>query len=221
MASSASNGGNCSRADPIYRINAGGPELVGSPAWAADTDSDPSPFSNFDPGEITSGGFGVASPIDLSHSTIPPGTPEAVFQTQRFDKPNQPNLEWDFPVTPGEYEVRLYFSEIFAGGFQVGFRRFDVEIEGALLLDDYDVFAAAGANAGIVESFVVSSDENLDINFWRTGANNPIVMGIEVLPAPVGSVTLGVSASSIDFGNVLVENDFPATSHASPRGRLR
>lgn len=32
------------RAETVYRVNAGGPELAGTPAWTADTSSSPSPL---------------------------------------------------------------------------------------------------------------------------------------------------------------------------------
>ncbi len=163
----------------VYRINAGGPAIAGSPAWGADTGASPSNFNN-----STTGGNSATSvtsvSVNASHPSIPAGTPAAIFQTERFDKPAGANLLWDFPVTPGQYEVRLYFAETFPGTQAAGARVFDVLLEGAVMLKDYDIFAEVGPNAGVVKSFVVSSDEKLDIGFLRV-KENPSVKAIEIL----------------------------------------
>jgi hypothetical protein len=90
-------------------------------------------------------------------------------------------MRWDFPVDPGEYEVRLYFAEIYGGTMRVGARVFDVTVEGQLVLDDYDIYADAGAgNRGVMQSFVVTSDASLGIEFAHV-VENPAVSGIEIL----------------------------------------
>ncbi len=91
-------------------------------------------------------------------------------------------MAWDFPVTGGgSYEVRLYFAETYSGAMKVGGRRFDVLIEGALVLDDFDVFATAGrGNRGVMRSFTITGDGNVDLDF-RHVVENPLVNGIEIL----------------------------------------
>jgi hypothetical protein len=160
----------------VYRVNAGGSQLSGTPAWGADTTAHPSPFYTTDSNKVSS----TANAINLSHSSIPAGTPESLFKTDRWDPASGNPMSWDFPVTPGEYEVRLYFAEIWSGGQAVGKRLFDVSIEGVQVLDNYDVFATVGGFAGVVESFIVSSDSNLDINFAHV-TDNPAIKGIEIL----------------------------------------
>ena len=56
-----------------YRVNAGGSQLSGSPVWAADTQANPSPLH-------TTGGevYTNSHAIDLSHESIPAGTPQAI-----------------------------------------------------------------------------------------------------------------------------------------------
>jgi hypothetical protein len=186
-----------------FRVNAGGPAVVGTPDWSADTAVAPSSYSN-----ATTGGNSatttVSSTIDMTHPSLPVGTPMSIFQTERFDKPTGANLEWNFHVTAGQYEVRLYFAETYAAAFAAGARVFDVALEGAVALDDYDVFADVGSLKGVMKSFIVSSDSNLDVDFLR-GAQNPAVKAIEILalpPAPGG--TLNSSATAINFGSVVV-----------------
>ena len=74
----------------------------------------------------------------------------------------------------------MYFAEIYSGAWTVGKRRFDVLVEGSLVLDDYDVFAAAGANRGIMRAFTVTSDSALDVDF-RQVAENPALKAIEIV----------------------------------------
>ncbi|MNC95942.1 Di-glucose binding within endoplasmic reticulum [compost metagenome] len=57
---------------------------------------------------------------------------------------------------------------------------FDVSIEGQLMLDNYDIFADVGANAGVVKSFVVTIDSNLDIDFAHV-VQNPTIRAIQIL----------------------------------------
>ncbi|HEY3395578.1 MAG TPA: malectin domain-containing carbohydrate-binding protein, partial [Lacipirellulaceae bacterium] len=188
--------------DVLFRVNAGGPQLAADPIWEADTAASPSPYSNALSGNSATNSTSAA--INMSHASIPAGTPMALFQTERFDKPGLPNLEWNFPVSPGEYEVRLYFAETWSGAFATGIRIFDVNIEGVKVLDNYDIFADAGALTGVVKSFIVTSDANIDIDFLRD-TQNPIIKGIEILTSgdeQLGS--LAASSSSLDFGTVVI-----------------
>ncbi|MCA9189929.1 MAG: hypothetical protein KDA99_30100, partial [Planctomycetales bacterium] len=156
--------------DPVvYRINAGGAELAGDAMWSEDSILNPLPFH----GEALR--FSTTSAIDVSHPSIPAGTPMEMFQTQRY---KQPLMQWDLPVEPGTYEVRLYIAELFydAPGQTV----FDVSIEGTVVLNDYDLLAEVGKNVGIMKRFVVTSDANLDIDFV-TVVHDPIINGIEVI----------------------------------------
>jgi hypothetical protein len=158
----------------VYRVNAGGIALAGTPPWSVDTAANPSPLHN-----TGTKVYGNGHTIVLTHSSIPVGTPEAVFQSERY-APNGGLLSWDFAVAAGEYEVRMYFAEIWTGTQAVGARMFDVSIEGVQVLDDYDVFATVGSYAGVVESFIVTSDGNLDIDL--TGVvQNPSIKGIEII----------------------------------------
>jgi hypothetical protein len=186
----------------FYRIDAGGPQLAGTPVWAADTATAPSNLSN----ATTTGNsatFSTTATIDMSDPSVPAGTPMALFQTERYDKPAGTNLIWDFPVTPGQYLVRLYFAEDYSGDFATGARVFDVAIEGQTVLSHYDAFADVGSLKGVVKSFIVTSDSDLNITFLRE-VQNPSVKGIEILSAPAATSPLVASATNFDFGNVLI-----------------
>jgi hypothetical protein len=185
----------------MYRVNAGGGALAGG--WAADTKSAPSPHSNVSAAksDVTS----VTTGINTSHASVPVGTPAALFQTERWDQTTGTDMQWDFAVTAGTYEVRLYFAETYSKAQKIGGRVFDVMIEGVTVLDNFDVFAEVGKNKGLVKSFMVSADSNIDIDFLR-GVQNPSVKGIEIIKvnAATEANVLDVNATSHDFGSLTV-----------------
>jgi Malectin domain/Kelch motif/Abnormal spindle-like microcephaly-assoc'd, ASPM-SPD-2-Hydin len=184
----------------LYRVDSGGPGVATSPAWEADTTSQPSPYVNAAATGNTT--FSTSSEIDMTDPSVPPGTPMAVFQTERWDESGGSEMSWDFPVAPGTYEVRLYFAEIWSGAQSPGARLFDVAIEGTKVLDDYDVYADVGANKGVVKTSTAPSDSNLDIDFTHV-LQNPAIKAIEILRVDSPG-TLGALPQSVDFGNVAV-----------------
>jgi PA14 domain/Bacterial Ig-like domain/Malectin domain/Abnormal spindle-like microcephaly-assoc'd, ASPM-SPD-2-Hydin/Glucose / Sorbosone dehydrogenase len=185
----------------VHRVNAGGTSLTGSPAWSGDTSAAPSQYVNAAATGNTT--FSTTSAIDLSHPSIPAGTPAALFQTERWDAAAAPELEWNFPVTAGSYLVRLYLAEIYSGTQSVGARVFDVSIEGKLVLDNYDIFAEVGANKGVVKSFTVASDANLDLDFGHV-VENPALKAIEIVTSGPSPNQLGATPAAADFGAVAV-----------------
>jgi len=133
--------------------------------------------SNFNTGST----FSTGAAIDVSDGSIPSGTPSGIFKTTRFDFNGGPELQYAFPTGVGEFEVTLFFAEIYSPVFRTGGRVFDVSIEGVLELDDFDVFAQAGAgNKGIARTFTVTSDGTLNIDFGHV-VENPMVMGIQIV----------------------------------------
>jgi N-acetylneuraminic acid mutarotase len=187
-------------ATAVYRINAGGPQLSGSPVWAADTETAPSPYGNAtDTGNNT---FSTTQTINVSDPSVPSDMPMALFQTERWDPETAPEMQWHFPVTPGSYEVRLGFAEIYSGAQSVGARVFDVSIEGNVVLDNYDIFQNVGGYKAVVKSFVVSSDATLDVDFGHV-VENPAVKSIEIVPNARPN-ELAASPTSLAFGTTTV-----------------
>ncbi|MGH2756050.1 MAG: malectin domain-containing carbohydrate-binding protein [Actinomycetota bacterium] len=162
----------------VYRVNAGGSAVAG---WTADTTSSPSRHVNAAAtGNRT---YRTWAAIDLSHPSLPDGIPGALFQDERWDPKGGADMQWTFAVTPGTYEVRLYFAEIYSGAQKVGARLFDVSVEGDVVLDNYDVFAEVGANAGVMKSIVTTTDANIDIKFGPHVVENPMIKAIEIVTA--------------------------------------
>ena len=119
------------------RVNAGGGAYVDSAgqSWVADT------------------GFNTASAAVYPSTTAIAGTNDpALYRSERWDPGSAPELTYAFTVPNGSYQVRLHFAENYSGAFGVGRRVFDVQVEGALAIDDLDIYAAAGARAALVRT---------------------------------------------------------------------
>ncbi len=167
-------------AQVLYRINAGGPALPGTPVWDADSAAAPSPRSNV----ATTGTNATATwtdPVDLTDPSVPAGTPQALFQSERNGPPGTPDLAYSFPVPAGTpVEVRLYVAEMYQPDFAAGARVFDVRVDGALARDDLDVFSEVGARKALVVTLPAVSDGAVDVSFG-TVAQDVSVKGLELL----------------------------------------
>jgi Cep192 domain 4/Malectin domain len=185
----------------LYRVNAGGPavaDAAGAPAWSEDSTARPSPYAN-----VTAAGNQVATqttPVDMSHPSLPPGTPEALFRSQRWDPTAAPNLAYAFPVPNGvPVEVRVYLAERNAPQQVVGGRVFDVTVDGAIAFRDVDVFARVGADRGLMLAAPAVSDGVVDVSFVP-GVDNPSVNAIEVVTtATAVPPVLAASPSNLAF----------------------
>ena len=188
----------------LYRVNTGGPQLASAdgstPDWSEDTDINPSSF------RIGSGGSNVstlADAIDLSDPSLPSSAPEALFQSERWDPIQEPEMQWEFPVDPGsEVEVRLYFAETFPLFIDAsGKRVFDVSVEGVVptAFDDIDPFQIGGGEyAGFMLSHTVTVNDNgVSLEFLH-GIENPALKGIEIIfnDDPVGTNDVSIVTAS-------------------------
>jgi beta-glucanase (GH16 family) len=133
--------------------------------------------------------------IDASKVTNP--APQGVYRTERWAPTTYtiPNL------TPGaSYTVRLHFAETaFAAAGQRGF---NVAINGAPVLTNFDIFAAAGGEfIANVQQFTTTADSSGTITIaFTAGTNgaphkNPSIRGIEIIPAGSGSQDFAISAT--------------------------
>jgi len=146
------------------RVNCGGPNYTDTKGqiWPADT------------GYNT----GVAS----TNSVVATGTSDpALYQSNRYVSGSTP-LIYRFAVTNGAYRVNLLFSENYSGLQSVGARVFNVQLNGTLVLRNFDIFATVGANPAVVESFNTNvTSGQLAIEFDRL-VQNPKINTIEILP---------------------------------------
>ncbi|WP_155368184.1 malectin domain-containing carbohydrate-binding protein [Catellatospora vulcania] len=170
----------------LYRINAGGSAVAasdGGPDWAAD-DSGPSAYHN---NVSNTAGYGTVPSVD---STVPAGTPAALYSSERWDSGGAPEMSWQFPVPVGtEVEVRLYLANRYDGTASPGSRVFNVALDGTTVLANLDLSGAVGHNVGTMRSFTVVSDGSVDLDFGHV-VENPLINGIEIVktgPPPAGN----------------------------------
>ena len=88
---------------------------------------------------------------------------EEPWASERYFDMAEADDGYQIPVPDGQYAVVLGFAETYRTS--VGGRVFDIDVEGQRV-EDYDIFAAAGANTATYESFTVMVDDGvLDITF--------------------------------------------------------
>lgn len=160
-------------------INAGGSQAG---TFVADTD--------FDGGRV---GSTSNKPFDTSGVSNP--APQPVYQTQRVGQSTGPgSFGYFIPnLIPGAaYNVRLHFAESFFTS--TGNRIFNVAIDGQPALNNFDIWATAGAtNKVVIKEFSVRADSYglVMLQFLVGSTNLPSVRGIEVIEttpaAPVSS----------------------------------
>jgi malectin (di-glucose binding ER protein)/beta-propeller uncharacterized protein DUF5122 len=183
----------CPGVDPsvLYRINAGGPELTSNDCgvnWSADT-------STSSTLRTTGSTAATWTTIPATTPNVPAGTPIAVYSTERWDGPPLPEMEWDLPVAAGTpIEVRLYLADSCTCTNDPGERRFDVRLDGNLVLDDWDTSAQVGWRVGTMRSFTTVSDGTVDIDFGHV-TENPLVNAIEIIRTDIAPIVPGSSSS--------------------------
>jgi len=155
----------------IIAIDAGGSAIAegaeGSQAaftWLADRDF--------------TGGTATSTSAAIDTSLVPNPAPQAVYQTNRYGP-----MTYTIPgFTPGgTYIVDLHFAETYWTA--PGQRLFNVSINNQQVLNNYDIFASAGAEYTATEqSFYATADSTgtITINFTVGGADNPQINGIQI-----------------------------------------
>jgi hypothetical protein len=85
---------------------------------------------------------------------------DPLYQSERYG-----NFGYRFDVPNGLYDVTLHFAEIYWKSS--GKRIFDVFVEGALVLDDYDIYKVVGHDRATSRVFpgVLVQDGQLNIDF--------------------------------------------------------
>ena len=189
---------------PVLRLRANGPTI-------AATDGDNPDWVGIQGGGAQSGAFngltygvntGNLSTHNITgrHSSLPAYVPQAVFTSERWDPGAAPEMEFTIGLPNGDYFVRLYLANGFAGTAGLGSRVFDVLIEGEIVEDDFDPVASFGhQTGGMVEHPVTLEDGNLNIAFERT-TENPLINGIEIL-------SVGELAAPITIGPIADQTD--------------
>ncbi|MGA2651526.1 MAG: malectin domain-containing carbohydrate-binding protein [Terracidiphilus sp.] len=160
-------------------INAGGPAVSnsggGDYSFVADEDYGTAGTT-----------YSVTTPIVIPAS-VTDAAPEAVYQDAR-----QGAVTYTIPgLTAGTiYIVRLHFAELYFTA--AGSRVFDVSINGAAVLTNFDIVAASGAQyTAMVEQFTTTPNSGGDIVIAFTAiTDQPMINGIEVFGASTACTTV-------------------------------
>ncbi|HEY3057907.1 MAG TPA: malectin domain-containing carbohydrate-binding protein [Chloroflexota bacterium] len=139
----------------------------------------------------TPGGFGYTTGDPYATGAAIAGTPDGpLFQTNR----HAGSFAYQFDVPNGAYQVRVRFAEIYPGAFGIGRRVFNVAVEGAPVVQNFDIFARVGANTALDSVFTTNVlDGVLSIDF--TGVvTHAAVSAIEVVA--VGGSTPGTPTAT-------------------------
>jgi hypothetical protein len=128
-----------------------------------------------------SGGLTGHTSAAIDVSRVSAAAPQAVYQSERWG---------DFTytitgLTPGAfYTVRMHFAELFWN--RAGARVFNVTINGASALSNFDIFKAAGAaNVAVVEEFTTKPDAHGTVTIVYKGVvDHAKSSGIEILDSP-------------------------------------
>ena len=101
-----------------------------------------------------------------------------MYQTNRWFLTEQEGPgAYRIPVSPGRYRVHLYFAEILLRAPQG--RVFDLELEGQVVLAEYDPGAVGFATAQTRAFEAEAEDGFIDLVFI-SGRGHPLVSAIEV-----------------------------------------
>ncbi|WP_435361659.1 malectin domain-containing carbohydrate-binding protein [Haloarchaeobius sp. DFWS5] len=181
--------------DVLYRANAGGPDIAATdsgPDWVSDT-----PY-------LVAGGGSTSShgQPDQLDASVPSSTPSGIWNDERWDPGDGAEMQYEFSVPSGTaVEVRLYFYDGYSGTSAVGDRVFDLSVEDESITD-FDPVEEFGDQTGGMQSFTVTSDGTIDVDFGHV-TENPQLNAIEIVSTePQSNVLSG--PSSVDFGSVLV-----------------
>ncbi len=153
---------NSTATKPSVLVDAGGPAA-----------------GSFQADAFFSGGTTASTSAAINTSQVSNPAPQSVYQTERYG-----NFTYTIPnLTPGaSYTVRLDFAEFYWSS--AGQRVFNVAINGAQVLSNFDIFAAAGGeDIAIARSFTATANSSGQIVIgFTTVKDNAKVSGIEITP---------------------------------------
>lgn len=133
-------------------------------------------------GQVWQADFGFNTGTASTNTAVTTGTSDpALYQSNRYNQ-SATALTYSFPVVNGSYRVNLLFAENSPAQQAVGARVFNVKLNNNLALQNFDIFAAVGANTAVVEGFnAVVTNGAIAIEFDRL-VQNPKINAIEILP---------------------------------------
>jgi hypothetical protein len=139
-----------------------------------------SAVGGFQADQYYSGGstYANSNTVDVSQITSNP-PPAALFNNERYGA-----MSYTIPgfTSGNSYTVTLYFAETYLTSS--GSRRFNVSINGATVLSNFDIYASAGGqNKAIARPFTATANSSGQIVIQFTSVTeNPKINGISIKP---------------------------------------
>ena len=204
---------------PIIRVNAGDVLISATddgPDWLANTGTGAQSGNegsiNF---TVNTGNVGTHN-ISGKDASVPDYVPQSLFAKERWDPTAGDEMLWTFSGLPnGNYEIRLYMGNGFAGTSEPGQRVFDISIEDVLVEDDLDLSATYGHQVGAMKSYQVTiNDGDIEILFERS-VENPTVNGIEILQIGGDPIESPIALQTIPAQNSIEGNSISLQVNAS------
>jgi hypothetical protein len=180
-------------------------------------------------GQLWRADSGYNSGTASTNTATTAGTSDpTIYRSNRFNANTAPMI-YSLAVANGNYRVNLLFAENALDEQAVGARVFNVKLNNTLVLQNFDIFAAAGSNKALVESFnTIVTNGSMAIEFDKL-IQNPKINAIEILPlgnAPLltlkfsypdgtpvsGSLHYAMSTSLLSIGGTLPLANGLATS---------
>ncbi len=156
------------------------------------------------------GGVAVTTTNTINLNKVTHPAPAALYQSCRAGVAGQNGFTYTIPnLVPGNpYVVRLHFCDTAATAAKQ--RLFNVAINSTQVLNNYDIYATAGANTAVTEPFgaIAQNDGSIAIAFTVGSANQPIVSGIEVSSIPSGAPVLSAPVAGSDNNSPLTATYF-------------
>jgi len=153
-------------------LNAGGPSAItiDGESWVADDD-------------YAQTGTPRTSGVSVGGTMF-----EDLYRTERWGGSADQPMIYEVPVPDGTYEITLHWAETWGAAAVPGARLFDVVIEDARRLEDFDVFATAGFQQAVTRTFSTSVDDgDLSIEFHQRTDQTPFINAIEIEQVPNGA----------------------------------
>ena len=171
---------------PILRIRANGAAIAATdapnPNWIATGGAGPqSGTFNGINWSVNTGNLSTHN-ISGRDTSVPDYVPQELFAIERWDPAGAaPAMEWTFNLPNGNYLIRWYAGNGFAGTSAPGTRVYDILVEGNIVENDLDLSATYGHQVGGMLEFPVTLvDGILNISVAAV-TENPTMNGIEIL----------------------------------------
>ena len=135
-------------------------------------------------GQVWQADFGYNTGTVSTNTATTTGTSDpTLYRSTRYNSNATPMI-YSLPVSNGSYRVNLLFAENTAAEEKVGARVFNVKLNGLTVLQNFDIYAAVGAKAAVVEGFnTVVTNGTVAIELDKL-VQSPKIDAIEILPLP-------------------------------------